>query len=257
MGFSAPTTFDDVRDFSSFELSDFIHANLSSNIKPCNYYDLNFQFDTFSDCKNERTFILHANIRSLLKNFDSLIDFCESLSAKPNIICLTETRLKDIPYANINIANYNFYHSPTPANAGGVAMYISSRFVVQNVYTQFLKTGLCEDMFVELCSQDGIQYSCGTVYCHPKCNFKTFNANLETQIMQLNKDKNIYYITGDLNVNINRNLTSDSTSNDYYQYMLTSNGVSCMITKPARVTPNSSSLINHILTNEINNTFRV
>ena len=48
------------------------------------------------------------------------------------------------PYANINIPNYNFYHSPTPTNAGGVAMYTSSRFVVQNVYTQFLKTDMCE-----------------------------------------------------------------------------------------------------------------
>ena len=60
VGLSAPTTLLDVRNFNSFKLSDFIHANLSNNIKPDNYYDLNFQFDTFSDCKNERTFILHA-----------------------------------------------------------------------------------------------------------------------------------------------------------------------------------------------------
>ena len=132
-------------------------------------------------------------------------------------------------------------------------MYISSRFVVQNVYTQFLKTEMCEDMFVELRSQDGIQYICGTVYRHPKCNFKIFNANLETQIIQLNKDKKIYYITVDFNVNIDRNLPSDSTSNDY-QLMLTSNGVSCVITKPTRVTPTSSSLIDHILSNDMNNT---
>ena len=136
-----------------------------------------------------------------MKNFDSLIDFSalifdfdlidfkQSRNAKPDIICLIETKLKDIPYANINISIYNFYHFPTPTNAGGVAIYISLRFVVQNVHTQFLKTDMCEDMFVELCSQDGIQYICGTAYRHPKCNFKTFNTNLQTQIMQLNKDK--------------------------------------------------------------------
>ena len=105
VGLSAPTTFDDVRNFNSFKLSGFIHASLSSNIKPCDYYDLNFQFDTFSDCKNERTFILHANIRSLHKNFDSLIDFCESLSAKPDMICLTKTKLKDIPYAVVKLVS--------------------------------------------------------------------------------------------------------------------------------------------------------
>ena len=43
-GLSASATFDDVRNFNSFELSDFIRANLSNNIKPCDYYDLNFQF---------------------------------------------------------------------------------------------------------------------------------------------------------------------------------------------------------------------
>ena len=32
------------------------------------------------------------------------------------------------------------------------------------------------------------------------------------------------------------------------------NGVSCVITKPTRVTPTSSSLIDHILTNDMNNT---
>ena len=239
-GLSAPATPDGVRNFSSFDLSNLIHVNLSNNIKPCDHYDLNFQFDTFSDCKDKRTFILHANIRSLHKNFDSLIDFCESLRAKSAIICLTETKLKNIPYANINISNYNFYHSPSPTNADAVPMYISFQYVVQNVNTQFLKTNMCENMFVELCSQDCIQYIFGTVYCHPKCNFKTFNENLETQIMQLNKDKKIYYFTEDFNVNIERNLTSDSTSNDH-QYTFTRYGVSCMITKPTQVTSNGSS----------------
>ena len=84
---------------------------------------MNFQLDTFSDYKGERTFILHANTRSLHKNFDNLIDVCESLSSKPDIICLTKTKLKDIPYANIDIPNYNSYHSPSPTNAGGVAIY--------------------------------------------------------------------------------------------------------------------------------------
>ena len=36
-------------------------------------------------------------------------------------------------------------------------MYIFLRYVVQNVYTQFLKTDMCGGMFVELHSQDSIQ----------------------------------------------------------------------------------------------------
>ena len=109
-------------------------------IKPCNNYDLNFLFDAFSDCTDERTFILHANICSLHKNFDILIDFCESLSAKPDIICLTETKLNDISNAIINIPNHNFYHSASPTNAGGIAMYIVHVFAIcctKLIYTTF------------------------------------------------------------------------------------------------------------------------
>ena len=34
-GLTALATSDDVRNFSSFDLTDFIDANLSNNIKPC------------------------------------------------------------------------------------------------------------------------------------------------------------------------------------------------------------------------------
>ena len=73
----------------------------------------------------------------------------------PDIICLSETKLKNNPWLNTSIPNYSFYHSPSPINAGGVAMYISTKFAVKNECAQFLNAEQCEDMFVEASSPDG------------------------------------------------------------------------------------------------------
>lgn len=234
----------------SSDLNHVVYANLSSNIESCKYVTSKIGF---SERAKKSIIIIHANIRSLHKNFDSLLDFLEIFEIKPDLICLTETKLKDSPFVNLNIPNYHFSHSPSPSNAGGVAIYISSEFFLKNVNMQCLKTDQCEDMFVELCSRDGSnQFVCGVIYRHPKCNSKTFIKNLETKVMQLNQNKKTFYIAGDFNIN-----TADTCSspviNDY-KNMLNSSGISCIITKPTRVTSSSSSLIDHILTNDIHNT---
>ena len=55
----------------------------------------------------------------------SLCLFLKSLLFKPDVICLTETRVNDQPLANINLPNYSFVHIPSQSNAGGVAVYVS------------------------------------------------------------------------------------------------------------------------------------
>ena len=40
-------------------------------------------------------FLLHINIRSLQKYFDDLVNFTSQFTVLPDIICITETRLKN------------------------------------------------------------------------------------------------------------------------------------------------------------------
>ena len=47
--------------------------------------------------RNDSIFILHLNISSLHKHFDELYELCVSLRYKPDILCITETRLVDVP----------------------------------------------------------------------------------------------------------------------------------------------------------------
>ena len=77
------------------------------NIKVCEYFDLNSKRPTFDP--NRSLVLLHINIRSLHKNFDNLYDFLVELNFLPDVIRLTETRIKLHPLLNILLPNYTFF----------------------------------------------------------------------------------------------------------------------------------------------------
>ena len=54
------------------------------------------------------------------------------------------------------ILNYTFYNSLSLSNAGGFAIYISSKFFLKNFTLQCLNTDQYEDLFVKLSDRDEI-----------------------------------------------------------------------------------------------------
>ena len=74
---------------------------------------------------NNSLSIIHLNIRSLKKNFNKLYDFllC-SLPFTPDVLCLSESRIKKQPLVNINLSGYSFVNVDPVGNAGDVAMYV-------------------------------------------------------------------------------------------------------------------------------------
>ena len=100
------------------------YNDVVSNIGTCCYLDdVNVQPTFF---ENSLT-LLHFNIRSLHKNFDAMYNFLQSLDFLPDIICLSETRIKDEPLIYISITGYSFIHVNSHSIAGGVAVYISKK----------------------------------------------------------------------------------------------------------------------------------
>ena len=79
-------------DYCSRELCDNLLNSITTNIKICKYTDPTASSLKFDN--NCSLILLHVSIRSLHKNFDSLYKFLVTISFSPNIICLTETRLK-------------------------------------------------------------------------------------------------------------------------------------------------------------------
>ena len=105
-----------------YQMSDDIHSYITQNLSSTK----NFDADRIPSPKITSTelFIIHINIRSLNKNFDNLLKFLTELGTHPNIICLTETRLKQNSLGNTQIPGYKFCHVDLGTNAGGVVIYI-------------------------------------------------------------------------------------------------------------------------------------
>ena len=105
---------------------------LIKDIVDCQYYDNNTTI--FSNEQNLS--ILHISVRSLNKNFDS---FYESFEKTPEIICLSETRIRDKALIHIEISSYSFIHSNSVTCAGGVEICISDKckYILSDEVLQF------------------------------------------------------------------------------------------------------------------------
>ena len=70
--------------------------------------------------------MLHFNIRSLQKNFDTFYETLQLLPTLPQIIEISETKVNDTPLTNISIPNYTFLHANSTTRTGGVGLYVLS-----------------------------------------------------------------------------------------------------------------------------------
>ena len=100
---------------------------ISSNIKPCIYTDF-INFDNRIDFHNS-LFMIHFNIRSLQKNFDSFYEALQLLSTLPQVICSSETKINKERLTNISISNYSFVCANSNIRAGGVGFYLNNSTV--------------------------------------------------------------------------------------------------------------------------------
>ena len=90
--------------------------------------------------------ILHVNICSLQKNFDSLQEFLYLLPRFPQIICLSEARINQTPLINIELPNYKLLHNDSPTRAGGVAIYVACNIDIEIVSELYLNVDGCENI---------------------------------------------------------------------------------------------------------------
>ena len=91
-----------------------------NHVKSCSYYGAPFLILRLN---SNELFLLHMNIRSLRKNFDDLVNLILQFTVLPDIICITETRLKNNPLINISIPGYDLVKANTSSFAGAVGMY--------------------------------------------------------------------------------------------------------------------------------------
>ena len=171
----------------------------------------------------------------------------------PDIVCVSETRLKGNPLINIAIPNYNFVNADSVTNAGGVGVYVSSKFRFQVDHELNLNLNGCEEIWLNLITEENLstKITIGAMYRHPNVrsnDIEEFCEALCNTIHKITKRNGTFYLLENMNIDLNINKRSMGSS--LYLEHLTSCGSLPIITIPTRVTEPSSTIFDHITTND-------
>ena len=169
------------------------------------------------------------------------------MKTPPSIILLSKTRINVEPHTNIDIPGYTFAHFFSPTIVGGVGAYFSNLISFTEMKCPELKTKGCEDLWlkVQFPGQTD-RYIIAVIYCHPGSNVNIFLDALDHKLHILNSNRRKVISMGDMNIELN----SDSSRRIEYVNLIKSNVFSSLITQPTRVTADSLTIIDHILTND-------
>ena len=109
---------------------------------------------------------MHINVRSIHANINGFEELLVQSNISPDIIALSETKLKVSEKCKVSLSGYVFIHNGTVTNAGGVGFFIK----VHLSYTicQNLELGLsfCEDLWLTV-NHKNTKCTIGVVYKHP------------------------------------------------------------------------------------------
>ena len=93
--------------------------------------------------------IMHVNTRSLHKNFEKLEELIHEINISPDVIAISETKLKDnIPFLHSLFGN-NFVNKNSSTNAGA-GIFVKSSCWSNSVPSLNLNVSDCEDLWIKI-----------------------------------------------------------------------------------------------------------
>ena len=212
-----------------------IHSHLDFDLMS-NYYSIDKYNRSLPKDTDNLLSIMHFNIRSCKKNFDTLRIILESLSHKPDVICLSETWLTDINMHCFFLEGFIAYHiiRPDRKARGGV-----SCFVNENIPSDRIEELSFVNKHIEVCtiklSLSNESYAISTVYRPSDTKYSDID-NFETQISNITRNNLIrkckQIFIGDFNINALEHTTHVPT-NDFLNFMQASHFLP-LISRPTR-----------------------
>ena len=203
--------------------------------------------------------VLSLNIQSLPAKYNELSDMLNELSASnftPEVWQINDPSL--FPLSNIQMLELN-----TRTNARGGGVYCILYCIVYNVLNQYsiFHNRIFESLFIEITNDSNQKIVIGTVY-RPgtKCpglnfteQFAKFSDILSNILSELGSKYDKVYIFGDFNLDLLK-INENKFISEYVDNLF-SFGFLQIVTKPTRISVNSATLIDHILTNSLNESF--
>ncbi|XP_065675816.1 uncharacterized protein LOC136092023 [Hydra vulgaris] len=247
--------FETVR-FNVFEIANNILNDADTQIfQTYNFNSRYFETETFKTeleaYKNNFT-IIHINIRSINKNFDKLKHFLIDCNYSFSMICLTETWCSDESIqnnSNFQIPNYKLLSSERKAykKGGGIATYVRNDQVIKVRKDHSISNPDSEVFTIEIINSKFKNIIVSTCYRPPEGNIKKCSNYLEEIFLKINKEQKKLFCIGDLNIDCLKYKECPITKlffDNMFQHCILP-----IINKPTRVTSNTISAIDNILTN--------
>jgi len=251
--------FNTEHDILVFDQNDLPDSPFKDLENSCNYYDENSLCSKFSTYDNFSA--MSINIQSLPAKFNQFNLLINSLNQKkffPSVICLQE--IWQLP--NDQVFSINGYHSPlfkcrnNNIQGGGVAIYINQEFSFTELpeYSIFFDR-ILESKFVKVSISPKKHFIIGSIY-RPATNHPTLSSSeqynqfidlFSNLISQLSDSNCPIILLGDLNLDLLKYSQIRQVTD--YADLLFSHGFLQMIMKPTRLTTNSATLIDHVVTN--------
>ena len=191
--------------------------------------------------------VLHLNIRGLLNNLPKLEEIFSSFK-NIDIFGVTETHLNDDDSVSIvYIPGYTFVNKPrVKGRGGGVGVYISNRIPYHRRFD--LENDTVECIWLEITYPKTKSFLIGIIYRPPDTSDylpPNFNNLLDDVLTLISVEGKELSLLGDINCNY-----LDKKNNVEVKSIFTLYGLNQLITVATRVTENTSTLIDVILTNE-------
>ena len=186
--------------------------------------------------------LLHSNVRSILPKLPEIRLLLSQ--TKATVFAASETWLDStVNDGELSIPGFNVVRRDRNRNGGGVAMFIRDS-VAFNPRPDLAVDGL-EAIWIELLLPRTKGILICSLYRPPTDS--GFLSRLETSLSRITPGTE-FHVLGDMNIDF---FQSRSPMLSKYKEILDFFGCSQLIDEPTRITPTSSSLIDHIFTNVI------
>ena len=233
------------------DIQHYSNSNYTHGAK-CDYYlEDQFILKVVEQKNCNRLSFFHLNVKSIPKHFDELEMYINSLKLEFTMIALTETWLNQSKQDLYNMPKYNCINRfRKQRRGGGVSLYIKNDIKFINRPDLEYFDAEMESLFIEI-DKNVFNLSSnvvvGVIYRMPNTCMEIFNDRMSDIMNIVQRERKICYFLGDLNVDLLKHESHQSTA--AFLDSLNSYNVFPLITKPTRVTRESATLIDHVLTN--------
>jgi len=208
------------------------------------------QFCSESSGSSGKLNFLNVNIRSLSKNFDKLKECLQTTNCNFSVIGISETHLREKPSDYYNINGYKVeYTNRIGREKGGVCLYVSDKLKYKVRKDLSHANENYESCFIEIESHSHKNIIVGAVY-RAHTSIDEFIVDIDPVFKKLNNEKKHLYVMGDFNIDLLK-VDSHRPTHDYLD-LIYSYSLIPTIFKPTRITETTATIIDNILTNNLN-----